>query len=228
MSDITIKEENMDKFYKDSNLYNGKGEDGINWITVNGTHIPIKEGQSKEQTIKKYFASKHKQTKQSLEEQVNNVLNGTFKGSHITIYDSTPNLLKNLGFPDKPILMTAKHAYLVIKDKGVYKSPNDNYHDLGKETFLLALKLIKNPTMVLQNGKNKDEVVLILNWYDKQKNMLIMPMILNGKGNKNYIEIEANIIKSVYGKENFKNYINKNFTLNDILYAGNKKIRDLQ
>lgn len=162
-----------------------------------------------------------------LEKDVDAVLDGNYKDSHITILEETPKVLQNVGVPNKPILMTSKHAYLAINKEGKYTGENDHYHDLGKDTFLLIPGLLQSPMMVLQSNKIKDEVITILNWYDKDKNILIVPIKLNGKGNKNYIEIEANIAKSVYGRKNFENYINKNFTQNDILFAGNKKIRDL-
>ena len=162
-----------------------------------------------------------------LEKEVDAVLDGNYKDSHITILEETPKVLQNLGVPNKPILMTSKHAYLAINKEGKYTGENDHYHDLGKDTFLLIPGLLQSPMMVLQSNKIKDEVITILNWYDNDKNILIVPIKLNGKGNKNYIEIEANIAKSVYGRKNFENYINKNFTQNDILFAGNKKIRDL-
>ena len=162
-----------------------------------------------------------------LEKEVDALLEGNYKNSHITILEETPKVLQNIGVPNKPILMTSKHAYLAINSEGKYHSDNDHYHDLGKDIFLLIPGLLQSPMMVLQSKKNKDEIISILNWYDKQQNILIVPIKINGKGNKNYIEIEANIVKSVYGKNNLSNYVNKNFTPNDILFAGNKKIRDL-
>lgn len=162
-----------------------------------------------------------------LEKEVDAVLNGTYKDSHVTILEETPKVLQNIGVPNKPILMTSKHAYLAINKEGKYTGDNDHYHDLGKDVFMLLPGLLQSPVMLLQNSKDKDELVAILNWFDKNKNTLIVPLKLNGKGNKNFIRIEANIAKSVYGRNNFVNYINNNFSQNDILYAGHKKIRGL-
>lgn len=162
-----------------------------------------------------------------LEKDVDAVLDGNYKDSHITILEETPKVLQNVGVPNKPILMTSKHAYLAINKEGKYTGENDHYHDLGKDTFLLIPGLLQSPMMVLQNKSNKDELVAVLNWQDKEKNILIVPLKLNGKGNKNFIRIDANIAKSVYGRTNFINYINKNFNQSDILLVNNKKIRDL-
>ena len=52
----------MDEMKKDTNLLNGKGENEIvSWITVNGAHIPIEEGESKKEAITKHFKNKEEQ-----------------------------------------------------------------------------------------------------------------------------------------------------------------------
>lgn len=44
-----------DKFIKDNSLIAGKGEsEEISWITSNGTHIPIYEGQTKQEAVEDF------------------------------------------------------------------------------------------------------------------------------------------------------------------------------
>lgn len=45
----------MSDFKKDNNLMGGKGEDDIDWITVKGNHIPIKDGESPKEAVENYF-----------------------------------------------------------------------------------------------------------------------------------------------------------------------------
>jgi hypothetical protein len=45
----------VDEFKKDTNLLNGKGENDVEWITVNGSHIPIEDGESPQEAIEKRF-----------------------------------------------------------------------------------------------------------------------------------------------------------------------------
>ena len=46
----------MDKFEKDKNLLNGKGEKDLEWFTTeNGVHVPLKQGQTKAEAIKEKF-----------------------------------------------------------------------------------------------------------------------------------------------------------------------------
>lgn len=180
-----------------------------------------------EQSKLKIEEKENYKAEKDLEENVNKILNGTYKGSHIALSNETPKVLQNIGVPNKPLLITAKHAYLAINKEGKYKDDGDHYHNLGKEIFMMIPKLLKSPMMVLQSNKNNDDIIAVLNWYDKEKNILICPIRIGGYGKFNEITIQGNIAKSVYGKKNISNYINKNFNMNDILFAGNKKIRDL-
>lgn len=45
----------MDEFKKDNDIMSGKGEsEDIEWITINGTHIPLKDGQTKQDAVVKF------------------------------------------------------------------------------------------------------------------------------------------------------------------------------
>ena len=50
----------MSDFEKNKSLMNGKGEDDVQWITVKGNHIPIKDGENPQEAIKNHFANKNK------------------------------------------------------------------------------------------------------------------------------------------------------------------------
>lgn len=217
----------MSDFKKENNLMSGKGEEDIDWITVKGNHIPIKDGENPQKAIKNHFANKNKVNKTSFETQVDEVLSGNFKSEYVIMSNNTPQIFQEIGVPNKPMMITAKHTYLAINETGKYTGQDDHYHNLGKDLFKLIPKLLEKPFMVLQSSKNKDDLIAILNWYDNDKNILICPIRINGKGKYNEINISANIVKSVYGKKNIQNYISKNFTTKDILLIENKKIRDL-
>lgn len=93
--------------------------------------------------------------------------------------------------------------------------------------------LLKNPVLAIQNiDKNgnfvKDEIVTILNAMDKDKKPIMLPLKIEGRGNINYLKVDANIIKSVYGKTNFQDYIDKYLKNENLLLIENKKIRNLK
>ncbi|MBR2385676.1 hypothetical protein IKA92_07455 [bacterium] len=212
---------------KDNNLMAGKGEwneadhprDSEGKFTSNGG------GQSTNSQVKSENQSTKKEPR-TLSSQVDEVLNGTNKDAHVMLSEETPQILQDIGVPNKPIFMTSKHTYLAINESGKYNESKDHYHNLGKELFLAIPKLLESPAIVLQQKGDKD-IVAVLNWYDKDKNILICPIRINGTAQYNKITIEGNIAKSIYGKENFRRYINKNFKQKDILAIGKKKIRDI-
>lgn len=206
----------MGEFQKNNNLMNGSGE----WDE--SEHPRADDGK---------FTSKGggqatKKEPDSLGSQIDSVLNGTYKEHFVTISQETPKILREIGIPNKPMLITAKHTYLAINKEGKYSGENDHYHDLGKETIEHLPKLLESPILVFQ--KNSDDVIAVVNAVDKNKNPVIVPIRINGKGQQNFIEIDANIIKSVYGRNNISKFIEQNVTSDNLLLVENKKIRNLK
>lgn len=218
----------MGMFTKENTPLAGKGEwdetehprdDEGKFTSKGGDQSTVSQVKTESQSTKK--------EQRTLNSQVDAVLNNTNKDNYVMLSPETPQILQDIGVPNKPIFMTAKHTYLAINRDGKYSGKNDHYHDLGKDLFMVIPKLLESPAIVLQQKGDKD-ILAVLNWYDKDKNILICPIRINGTAQYNKITIEGNFAKSIYGKENFKNYINKNFQQKDILAVGNKKIRDIR
>ena len=213
-------------FEKDTDIMSGKGEwDEAEHPRDSDGKLTSKGGGQSTTSRAKTESQETKKEPSSLSSEVDAVLEGKNKNAYVMLANETPKILQDIGVPNKPIFMTAKHTYLAINKEGKYTGENDHYHDLGKEVFMAIPKLLESPAIVLQ--KDDKDIVAVLNWYDKNKNTLICPIRINGTAKYNKITIEGNIAKSIYGKENFKNYINKNFQQKDILAVGNKKIRDI-
>lgn len=162
-----------------------------------------------------------------LESQVDKVLNGTYKDSHITLCDKTPQVLQDIGIPDKPFVITSKHTYLTINSEGKFKGVNDHYHGLGKKTFLQIPALLQKPILVFKNHYANNEIIAVVNAIDNNKNLVIVPIKMDAIGSQNHIMIDVNLVKSIYGKNNLQNYIDKNVKDEDVLLIQNKKIRSL-
>lgn len=45
----------MNELKKDTSLISGRGEDDVQWITVNGAHVPLKDGESPKEAIANRF-----------------------------------------------------------------------------------------------------------------------------------------------------------------------------
>jgi len=79
----------MSYFEKNKNLLDGKGEDNMQWITANGSHIPLKDGENPKEAIEKRVETKNaptdnnnqseyknkiKYNKEELKQLVNNII----------------------------------------------------------------------------------------------------------------------------------------------------------
>lgn len=80
---------------KDKNLLNGKGEDDISWITVNGAHIPIKDGEDKAAAIKKHFeySAEKKDAVKHLTETLKKVAESKYKLSKPKMADLVKKIM---------------------------------------------------------------------------------------------------------------------------------------
>lgn len=181
-----------------------------------------------EDTIKK---EKQKlDTSKSFATQVDAVLSGVDTSStHIKVMN-TPKVLRELNIPDLPVIMTAKHIRSVALDEGKEKV---NYHGLGLETVKKLPELLSDPVMVMQSRTKDDSVVVLTAELDKQNRPIIAAVKLNGRGVLDNERIEANVLTSIYGKDNFSSFFNSNITEDRIMWWSETKakqtgLKDLQ
>ena len=167
--------------------------------------------------------------------QIDEVLNNTFNKENTHVYlGDTPKSLQQIGFDNIPLLATVRHIYNItvseqkaIADRRFNK--NSHYHNLGKDVVYQLPKAIDNPAMIIKSNSdiNNTDVVIVTNLFDKVNRPVIVAVKLKGKGNLKGFEIEANILKSAYGRSNFNNYIKRASEENRILVYNKKESQDL-
>lgn len=176
-----------------------------------------------EEQKQRELAEKKQKRQQQLSKDIDAVLAGTYKDSHVTLLDNTPQILQDIGLVDKPMLITAKHLYTCANESGKYIGKDINYHGLGVDFIKQVPQLLESPKLVFRNKGRVNEVVAVVDAKDKQGRQVIVPIKINGKGIQNNQEIEANIVKSIYGRNNFEKYIKENATVKTILYPPPKE-----
>ena len=120
--------------------------------------------------------------------------------------------------------MTAKHLRSVTLDSG---SDKMNYHGLGAETVKKLPKMLAEPVMVMDSLTRDDSVVVLTDTVDKENRPIIAAIKLDGKGYINDLEINANILASTYGRNNFNSFIQRNADNRTILYYNKEKSQEL-
>lgn len=115
----------MSDFKKENNLMSGKGEDDVQWITVKGNHIPIKNGESPQEAIKNHFANKNKVNQIGRNQQIKDLISVLNKIKHIKIKE-LKEYIKNLS----PIKLTINDNEIIAEfDEYTAKK---NIFDQGK------------------------------------------------------------------------------------------------
>lgn len=87
--------------------------------------------------------------------------------------------------------------------------------------------LIENPAMILDSTSRTDSILLVLPQVDKEKCPLVVTVKPNGNGKYNLDVIASNFITSIYGRENFSKFIERNIEMNNVLYCDKEKSQEL-
>ena len=156
--------------------------------------------------------------------QVDAVLSGADTNStHLKVMN-TPLLLRQVGAENLPILITARHLKTIVQESGTEKT---NYHGLGADLIKQLPELLSDPVMIMDSLTRDDSVVVVTNATDLEKCPVIAAIKLDGYGSLNSDYVAANIITSVYGKENFNSFISRNVNADTILYISKEKSQEL-
>ena len=163
-------------------------------------------------------------SKKSFSEQVDDVLCGKdTNNTHLQVRESTPKIFLDLGLDNKPMLITSVHTRTAVNQKVA----NKNIHFLSVTTLKELPKLLESPAIVFESTK-KDSIVAFVNTVDNNNNPIMCAININGKGNYNNLEIDTNLISSVYGKDsNPIGFIEKAVDEDRILYWNKKISQDL-
>lgn len=161
----------------------------------------------------------------SFAKQVDAVLSGADTTStHLKVM-STPLILRQLGASNLPILMTAKHLKNIVATEG--NDENVNYHGLDADIIKKLPELIADPVMVMDSLTRDDSVVVLTATVDSNNRPIIGAIKFDGKGYIDSVRLEANILTSLYGKDNFNNYIQRNIDAGTVLYWNKEKSQEL-
>lgn len=125
----------------------------------------------------------------------------------------TPQILVDNGVDNLPMLITQKHIKSTIytlqeaENLGL-PTKNVNYHGLGKDLLIKAIDNLDSPQAIYKTSENN--YLVVTEFKDNNGKEIVIPIQINGNGRYNNVFIDENQIKSVYGRNNLDNYINKN------------------
>jgi predicted RNA methylase len=140
--------------------------------------------------------------------------------SHIFL-GMTPQIYEDLCFQRLPMAITAKHLYTTLRAYG--EIDGVNYHDLGEHILSQIPQQMKKPLCIVQSSEGGTDIISVIALKDKQNNQIIFPLAHSQKGNINGTEIDINLVKTIFGKDGFENWLK--IAINDgrLLYIDKKK-----
>lgn len=187
----------------------------------------VSEHYAQEQRVEEVIATAEPifELNSSFAKQVDAVLSGADTTStHLKVM-STPLILRQLGANNLPVLMTAKHLKNIVATEG--NDENVNYHGLDADIIKKLPELIADPVMVMDSLTRDDSVVVLTATVDSNNRPIIGAIKFDGKGYINSVRLEANVLTSLYGKDNFNNYIQRNIDAGTVLYWNKEKSQEL-
>lgn len=149
-------------------------------------------------------------------EQVESALDtNVFKNKVIKVCD-TPLLLQELNVPDLPIKMHLGIAVNTTKSEGAAK----HSHGLTLDMIEQIPQALNEPVFVMKSATQSGDIVVFTDIKDAQGKSVVVPLTIQkdiGRGSV------ANVIKSIYGKDNEDLFVAKQVLAKNLLYVNKEK-----
>lgn len=142
----------------------------------------------------------------------------------IEICDHTPQILQQLGLKDLPILMSQKHVRNCLHEKG----KNPRWHGLDKSDLIGLIDELQAPALVMDSLRDDYSIIVVTATVDKDRLPIIATIRCYGEGQYELAAVQSNYLTSVYGRNNFSNFLNNHIQENTLLYADKEKVQRLE
>ena len=152
--------------------------------------------------------------------QIENTINNKISPHEMINFGKTPLSLQIVGCKDLPLLYTQNHLKKAIKEG------KNHYHNLDIENLLFVQKEIQNPLIIADSITDNESIIVFTAEKDKNDDLIILAIKPDGKGQYLAKELDSNIIKSIYGKKNYTDFIQRLYEQDKILYLNKKRVKD--
>lgn len=162
-------------------------------------------------------------SEKSFAEQVDDVLAGNANRYNDLKVCDTPQILLDVGCEQLPMFYTQKHLKEAIKQK----NGHTHAHGLTVEQLKLIPKLLQEPVMIMDSVSKSDSIVAITSEVDSDKAPIIVSIKPNGNGKYEMKTLDSNFITSIYGRDNFGNFVERVTKSDNVLYYNKEKSQEL-
>lgn len=144
-----------------------------------------------------------------------------FAQSHLYLGMTAP-IYQELGFERLPVMITARHLHNIMQPEKEGSAPN--YHGLTPEMVKQIPDALKKPLLIMQSQRNdsKEDIIAVVSLKDTEGRPIIVPLSPNKKGRFNDVRIDINLAKSIYGRNNFTQFVENACKEKRVLYINDK------
>ena len=171
--------------------------------------------------------------------EVDRVLQDIYYDNEVLLRNETPSIIASQpGVKNFPMVMNAHHIRTNIlteaeaRNIGLSITEKDHYHGLGKQLFLDIVDNLDNATTAYRGTKNAENperrenyFLIISTLKDSNGKSIIVPIYVNQSGNVNNVFIDVNKISTVFGKNNFRKFINDQVTNKNLVRIKDKSVK---
>ena len=141
------------------------------------------------------------------------------EGTHVFL-GMTARIYEELGFERLPMAITKNHLQSTMKAGGDIRDAH--YNNLGEDVLKQIPEQLKKPICIVQSPNDETEIISIVRLTDNHGNAIIVPIAQFMQGNINRAEIDINLVKSIYGKNGFENWLKAAIDDDRLLYVDKK------
>ena len=168
--------------------------------------------------------------------ELSNVLNDKNYNGEILLRDNTPPImLGHKGVKNLPMVMKASHIRENVlteeeaKKLGLKISSDKHYHGIGEKLFLDIIDSLDNVKEAYRGTptanyttRRENYFLLVSEFKDKNGNTVNVPIYINEHAQYNRVFIDTNKIATVFGNDNFRDYLNQQIQRKNLVRIKNK------
>lgn len=164
--------------------------------------------------VKKGHKSQMKSPRNTYLSQINDYYNRRLSSYALIELGATPKYLINYGIPELPLVMKQSTLTKCVRKPTGSRSA----HELSRDIIETLPKQIDNPIFLIRE-KDRNSIALISDVEDKRGNKILTAILLDTKLHANRV----NEIKSVYGRTNLKEFLQKHMDKKQLHIIDNKR-----
>ena len=163
--------------------------------------------------------------KNSFAEQIHEVLHGTPDRYVDLKVCNTPKALQDVGCDDLPMFYTKNH----LKKAVMPKDRKKHQHGLTEDFLSNVPEFMADPVMILDSITRDDSLLVVLSSKetDPDNAPIVASVFPNGQGKYEMQLMPSNFITSIYGRDDFGEFINKCVEQDKVLFANKEKSQEL-